>query len=300
VEEKKLENKGTIRVEATLLGERLTGTWKMFVADGAEVFRGEWEAVRAKDASGLNSSLLLIGGRHQDLSNEIRDLFFELAGGKEAKIVVIPTAVAVAHADEPETLDEFRQPWLDLKPRSVEVLHTRDPKVADDPAFVKPLKEATAVFFTNGHMHRLTDVYPGTLVEKELKELQARGGVVGGTGSGAAVLGEMVINRPHMERPSGAGLGLLPKFVILDDDTERGRPRLLEGLVANPDHAGLTIDPGTAVLIRGKSLRVIGEGTLTVRLAKGAGQEAKVDVLKSGQELDPDDLRRDAAARARR
>jgi len=48
VEEKMLENKGTIRVEAALQGERLIGTWKLFVADGTEVFRGEWEAVRAK------------------------------------------------------------------------------------------------------------------------------------------------------------------------------------------------------------------------------------------------------------
>jgi len=50
VEEGRLENKGTIRVEAVLKGDRLAGTWKMFLADGTEVFRGEWEATRAKDA----------------------------------------------------------------------------------------------------------------------------------------------------------------------------------------------------------------------------------------------------------
>ncbi len=42
----RVENKGTIRIEAVLDGDRLAGAWKMFLADGSEVFRGEWEATR--------------------------------------------------------------------------------------------------------------------------------------------------------------------------------------------------------------------------------------------------------------
>lgn len=38
-----------IRVEARLADDRLAGTWKMFLTDGTEVFRGEWEAVRTKE-----------------------------------------------------------------------------------------------------------------------------------------------------------------------------------------------------------------------------------------------------------
>jgi hypothetical protein len=48
VEQKALANKGTVRVTARLTGDRLVGAWGMFTADGAEVFRGEWEATRAK------------------------------------------------------------------------------------------------------------------------------------------------------------------------------------------------------------------------------------------------------------
>jgi len=48
VEAGRVENKGHVRVEARLKGGRLAGNWKMFLADGTEVFRGEWEAVRAK------------------------------------------------------------------------------------------------------------------------------------------------------------------------------------------------------------------------------------------------------------
>jgi endonuclease YncB( thermonuclease family) len=50
VEDRKLANKGTVRVQARLQGDRLVGRWGMFTADGTEVFRGEWEATRAKAA----------------------------------------------------------------------------------------------------------------------------------------------------------------------------------------------------------------------------------------------------------
>jgi cyanophycinase len=244
-------------------------------------------------AAELPGPLVLIGGSHQDLRNDIRDAFFELAGGKRAKIVVIPTAVA--HADRPETPDEFRKPWLDLKPLSVEILHTRDRKTADDPAFVKPLTEASAVFLTNGHGDRLFKAYRGTLVEKELKKLQARGGLIGGTGTGAVVLGDLSIDRVKADGPTEWSLGLLPGFLIHDrGDVER----LADAIAANPANVGLMIDPAAAVVIRGKNIRVIGEGTVTVGLAKGAGKEAKIETLKSGGQLDLIELRRAAVSRA--
>jgi endonuclease YncB( thermonuclease family) len=56
-----LENKGTIRVEAVLKKDRLAGTWKMFLADGSEVFRGEWEATRA--AAAPTNELPQMGGQ---------------------------------------------------------------------------------------------------------------------------------------------------------------------------------------------------------------------------------------------
>jgi hypothetical protein len=53
VESGRLENKGTIRIEAKLTGNDLNGTWHMFLTDGTEIFRGEWTAHRAEpDGSG--------------------------------------------------------------------------------------------------------------------------------------------------------------------------------------------------------------------------------------------------------
>jgi hypothetical protein len=48
VEAGKVENKGVVKAEASLKDDRLAGTWKMYLVDGTEAFRGEWEATRAK------------------------------------------------------------------------------------------------------------------------------------------------------------------------------------------------------------------------------------------------------------
>lgn len=245
----------------------------------------------AQEIAELPGPLLLIGGRHQDLpkSPSLCDAFFDLAGGKKAKIVVIPTAVGKG---EVETPDIFLRPWQERGPLWVRILHTRDPKMANDTAFVKPLTEATAVFFANGHGHRIFDAYRGTLVEKELKKLHARGGAMGGTGTGASVLCELMSNRGKKDRPAVPGFGFLPGFLIDD-----GGDDFAIATAANPAYVGLTVEPGAAVEIRGKTLRVIGKQTVTIHLAKGAAQEAKTDTLRTGARLDLIELRRAAASR---
>ena len=52
VVEGKQENKATVRVAAALRGERLVGKFGVYLADGTEAYRGEWKAVRAKEAKG--------------------------------------------------------------------------------------------------------------------------------------------------------------------------------------------------------------------------------------------------------
>jgi hypothetical protein len=43
------DHKGTIRVEAQLMSNRLVGRWGIFTKAGAEIFRGEWVAARAEE-----------------------------------------------------------------------------------------------------------------------------------------------------------------------------------------------------------------------------------------------------------
>ena len=109
----------------------------------------------------------------------IIERFIDLAGGPDAPIVIIPTA---GEAD-----DEYGEYWSGLKQwrengaNRLTVLHTRDRKVADSEAFVKPIREARGVFFGGGRQWRLVDSYLDTLVHGELTRLLQRGGVIGGS-----------------------------------------------------------------------------------------------------------------------
>jgi cyanophycinase len=66
--------------------------------------------------------------------------FLELAGGKDAEIVVIPTANETVTAE-----DRVVGALLTLGAKRVVQLHTRDRAVADTEEFVTPLRDAAGV-----------------------------------------------------------------------------------------------------------------------------------------------------------
>src|SRR5215471_14161107 len=79
--------------------------------------------------------LIIIGGGA--FGDDVWGRFFELAGGKDAPLVFIPTA------NDGETfgdasLANFRKAGA----TNVTLLHTRDRKVADSEAFVEPIRKA--------------------------------------------------------------------------------------------------------------------------------------------------------------
>jgi len=244
----------------------------------------------------LPGTLVIVGGGQ--MPDNVRDEFFRQAGGKErAKIVVIPTASG--YADDAKEDEGFLKQWKDLEPGSVTLLHTRDRKRADNEEFVKPLTEATAVWFSGGDQSRLTAAYRDTLVAKELAKLFKRGGTIGGTSAGAAVMSDLMITGGTDTATTADGLGFLPGVVVDQHFTQRKRLTRLEGVVAkNPGYVGLGIDESTAVIAKGRTLKVLGDGTVTATWAKSETKPVRNDVLKSGGEFDLFQIRRAALARS--
>ena len=241
-------------------------------------------------------SLVIVGGGK--LPDAVRDEFFKLAGGAgKAKIVVVPTASA--DADKPDQAESFTRKWTELKPAGVTLLHTRDRAVADSDDFVKSLREATAVWISGGDQNKVTAAYLGTRVEAELKAVLKRGGVVGGTSAGAAVMSDPTITGGTKEATLGQGFGLLPGVVCDQHFVARGRIDRLRGVVAkHPDFVGLGIDEATAAVVIGRTVRVLGDSTVTAVWAAGPGREARVEVVKAGGQLDLFQVRRAALVRA--
>lgn len=262
------------------------------------VILSPWIA-RSEHPTELPGPLVIVGGGK--VPDDARREFVRLAGKDKAKIVVIPTASASAD----DAKEDFTKAWLELKPASVVVLHTRDQKTADSADFVKPLTDATGVWFGGGDQTKLTAAYRGTLVEKELQKLHARGGVIGGTSAGAAVMSDIMIKGGTDVAELGTGFGFLPGSIVDQHFVARKRQKRLEGAVTlHPDHVGVGIDEGTALVIEKRSMKVVGESSVTVCLAKGAGRPPLSDVVtkpenpRAGAPLDLFQLRRAALNRA--
>jgi cyanophycinase len=244
--------------------------------------------------AGIDGALVIVGGGKTP--DAVLDRFMKYAGGDKAKLVIIPTASATADKDD---ADKLLAPWKERKPASAVVLHTRDRKTADDAKFLEPLREATGVWFDGGSQERIADAYLGTGVEKELYALLKRGGVVGGTSAGAAVMSRLMIASGTKEAKEAKGFDLLPGVVVDQHFLKRDRKGRLFGLIdRHPGLVGFGIDEGTALVVKGRNLSVVGDSTVTVYLAKSPQREARSFELRPGPLADLTALRRAALARA--
>ena len=135
--------------------------------------------------------LLITGGATQPPDYQ---RFIEMSGGKNARIVVIPTASVTKPTDQATLQAQYctgpKSPFAQV---NCTVIHTIDRTVADSAGFVAPLTTATGVWLEGGRHWRLTDAYLDTRTVKEIFNLLDRGGTVGGGSAGATVQGSYMV-----------------------------------------------------------------------------------------------------------
>jgi cyanophycinase len=211
-------------------------------------------------------ALVIVGGGR--VGPEILTRFFDLAGGRDVPLVVIPTAAGA---------DSYPEDWSGLKMfkdfgvTNITVLHTKDKSVADSEAFVRPLTTAKAVWFPGGRQWRLVDSYLHTRTQREVERVLERGGVVGGSSAGASILASYMVrgakeNNYIMMAPGyEEGFGLIKGVAIDQHMLTRNRQDDLEDVVANhPDVLGIGIDESTAIVVRGQQFEVAGASKVAI------------------------------------
>lgn len=115
-------------------------------------------------------------------------------------------------------------------------------------------------------LEKATGVWVGPKVagiEKELKKVQSRGVVIGG--------GSVLLD-----------LGLMPGFQTKNE----------------PGAIGLSFEAGSTLVVRGRTMRVIGEKAVTLHMVEGADKAVTHEEAKAGAMFDLFQLRRAAANRA--
>jgi cyanophycinase len=218
--------------------------------------------------------LLLIGGG--DKPPDVMRKFVELAGGKDAPIVAIPTA-----SSEPDAAEYYekllREEHGCTNAVSLRIRSKADAERADWAALAR---KARGIFFGGGDQVRITNALLGTPVGDAIAAAFADGAVVGGTSAGTACQSEVMItgegNFTQVATRSvelWTGLGFLPGDVVVDQHFIRRQRqnRLLSVVLENPGLLGVGVDEDTAIWVRPDgTFQVLGFGGVMVFDAKGA------------------------------
>ncbi|MBU3077530.1 cyanophycinase [Sphingomonas quercus] len=211
--------------------------------------------------------LVIIGG-HEDKEGKkriLREIAERVKGGK--------LVIATVASHEPEGyFDAYRKAFADLGTDNLVELyvHERGETLEHETSAI--FEGAAGIFFTGGDQLRISSQIGDTPVEKMVREIHRRGGVVAGTSAGASVMSETMLVKGSSQESHrigdlhmAPGLGLVRDVIIDQHFAERGRfGRLLGAVAQNPRVLGIGIDEDTAIVVEGARFRVIGAGAVYI------------------------------------
>ncbi|MFJ1469704.1 cyanophycinase [Massilia orientalis] len=255
-------------------------------------------AVMAADAGPPKGSLVIIGGGLRVNNAEVWEKIVALAGGKGARIAVLPTAAQTPAKEAQLTVDALNRYGARafVVPVAPMLAGTDVRKAADDPALAEAIRKAGGAFFTGGDQARITGSLrradgSNTAVLDALWALYRRGGVIAGTSAGAAIMSSTMFYDPPLEvmpvlkngvadgKDVAPGLGFIGDDVFVDQHLlARGRfGRMLPAMLAKGYTLGLGIDENTAAVVGpAHDVTVIGyRGALVLDLAGATTDKSK-------------------------
>jgi cyanophycinase len=200
--------------------------------------------------------LVIVGGEQ---TNDIVKKYVELAGGCDAKIIVIPNA-----GSEPKYWSEVQvKEFTDLGAQADYLLFTR--QTADDEVNLKKMDWANAVFFLGGDQSDLARDMLGTKLLDKVFGIYNNGGLVGGSSAGAAIMSEVMITGNELINKDSTvsfvtiqrgnvevktGFGFLKNAIVDQHFLKRKRHnRTIASLIEHPNLFGIAIDESTAIIV---------------------------------------------------
>ena len=262
---------------------RFRSPWVLVWLLACLVTANAWADGQAEDSETANvpittgpetGTLVVVGGGRVEFAN-IFGRFIELAGGREAKVVIVPTASSSKADYDYANHRTFRFARDELGMANVSVLHTHDPVEADTEVFASRAAEADAVWFSGGRQWRLVDAYRGTRTEEAFRSVLARGGVIGGSSAGATIQGSFLVRgdtrgSPILIGDHQYGFGYIKHCAIdqhvIPRKRQRGLIKILTDSEGRMDASidreallGIGLDEDTAIIVRRNRFEVIGK-----------------------------------------
>jgi cyanophycinase len=249
---------------------------------------------------------MAIGGAEDKMDDKvILSAFSNLAGGKKARIAIVPTASSIETAGL-----RYKAIFLGMGVESAEVVYIQNREDASLEDNLRELDRATGIFLTGGNQLKLSAMIGGTRFEECVRRRHQQGVVIAGTSAGASILSaHMVAGGAGGAVPKQrmaqmvAGFGLISDLIIDQHFRQRNRiGRLLTLVATNPGLLGIGIDEDTAAVFDadGTTMEVIGRHSVTIvdgsqmysdiYRVKGHGEvtvsDARLHVLPAGRKFD--------------
>lgn len=208
------------------------------------------------------------GAENKDTNPSVLSRFLEIAGGRNADIVVLPTASKLE-----DTGPIYEGIFKRLGARNCTSIPISSREDCNNPEFAARCQQATGIFITGGNQLRLSTILGGTIVARTLRAINARGVPIAGTSAGASIMSEHMMaggNGDQGPSEGGAvlapGLGLTNAAIIDQHFSERYRlGRLLSAVALNPFLLGMGVDEDTGAFIGPDNrVEVVGSGTVTI------------------------------------
>lgn len=156
----------------------------------------------------MSGPLALVGGAEWRAGCDFDRELLEASGGTE--VLVLPTAAAYEH---PDRVVEAAQRWFEELGATVRPLRVLTRPDAVDEANVAPVADAAFIYLSGGSPMHLRSVLKDSPVWDALVAAWQRGAVIAGSGSGA-----MVLCDPMVDPRGGAitlGLGLVEQLAVI-------------------------------------------------------------------------------------
>lgn len=219
-------------------------------------------------------NLFIIGGGGR--SAELLDALIKTADlGMSDYIVILPMASGVPD----ESVGYISAQLSEHCKNPVTGFNFTHTQANDQSGWIDSVRNARLIYITGGDQNRFMEVVRGTRLYDAIHQAYDKGSTISGTSAGAAVMSEIMITGEEKDKKGNGnfreikkdnvitsrGMGFITKVVIDQHFIARSRyNRLLSVLADHPDKMVIGIDEGTAIIVKGKKVEVVGESQVVV------------------------------------
>ena len=227
----------------------------------------------ANEKSSPLGTLFIIGGGSRD--SLLMEELIQVSEWKEGDWIAVVTMNSRWDSAYISMNDEFQ-----FYTRSSIKCIRIDSNTVKNSIVLDSMSKSKIIYLNGGDQNRLMSQIQGTAFKKVINEAYESGATIAGTSAGAALMSELMITgeqlKPNRYRGTNPviwkdnvevkeGLGFLDSVIVDQHFIVRSRSnRLLSVILDHPKYDGIGIDESTAIIVKGDTARVTGEGQVLV------------------------------------